>query len=81
VVGGGEGPRKPDPSGLLALMARAGAPAGGTVLVGDSAVDVATGRAAGVTVVGVTWGLGRPEELAGATALVDRADDLAPWLG
>jgi phosphoglycolate phosphatase len=80
VVGGGEAPRKPDPGGLRALMAEAGAGPGETVLVGDSRVDVETGRAAGVRVVAVTWGLGRREELAGADALVDRADELAPFL-
>jgi len=81
VVGGDEGPRKPDPASLRGIMARAGAPVGEAVLVGDSAVDVATGLAAGVTVVGVTWGFGRREELAGAAAIVDRAEELAPWLG
>jgi phosphoglycolate phosphatase len=46
VIGGGDLPtRKPDPQGLLAL------------LVGDSRVDVETGRAAGVRVLGVAWGL------------------------
>jgi phosphoglycolate phosphatase len=81
VVGGGEAPRKPDPAGLLAIMARAGAAPGETVLVGDSAIDVATGLAAGVAVVGVTWGFGRREDLAGAKAIVDRVGELAPWLG
>ena len=39
-------------------------------MIGDSAVDVATARAAGVRVAGVTWGLdpsrparGRPDRL------------------
>lgn len=80
VVGGGEAPRKPDPAGLLAIMERAGAAPGETVLVGDSAIDVATGLAARVAVVGVTWGFGRREDLAGARAIVDRVGELAPWL-
>jgi phosphoglycolate phosphatase len=80
VLGGGEAPRKPDPAGLRVLMASAGASAAETVLVGDSRVDVETGLAAGVTVVAVTWGLGRREDLAGATAVVDRVEGLAPWL-
>jgi phosphoglycolate phosphatase len=80
VVGGGDAPRKPDPAGLLAIMARTGASAVDTVLVGDSAVDLATGRAAGVAVVGVTWGLARPGDLHGAAARVDRVRDLEPWL-
>jgi len=80
VVGGGEAPRKPDPAGLLALAARLGASREETVFVGDSAVDVATGRAAGVKVIGVTWGLGPRADLAGADVLVERAEDLLPWL-
>jgi phosphoglycolate phosphatase len=80
ILGGGDAPRKPDPAGLRTLMARAGATAGETVLVGDSRVDVETGRNAGVTVVAVTWGLGRQEELAGADAVVERAGELAPFL-
>lgn len=82
VVGGGEAPRKPDPAGLLGLLARAGAAPAASVLIGDSPVDVATGRAAGVPVVAVTWGLVRPEALraAGATVLVDRPEQLAPYL-
>jgi phosphoglycolate phosphatase len=58
VRGSGDGwPRKPDPAGLRALMADCGASAATTALVGDSRVDVATGRAAGVLTVGVDYGL------------------------
>lgn len=82
VVGGDEVPRKPDPTGVLEIMARVGAAPRDTVFVGDSRVDVATARAAGVALVAVTWGLGRREDLvaAGATALAESAADLAPWL-
>jgi phosphoglycolate phosphatase len=48
--------RKPDPAGLARLLEEAGAPAGEAAIVGDSAVDVRTGRAAGVFSVGVTYG-------------------------
>jgi len=82
VVGGGEVPAKPDPAGVNAILARVGASREETVFIGDSAMDVATARNAGVTFVGVTWGLVSREELAraGASNLVDRAEDLAPWL-
>lgn len=82
VVGGGEAPRKPDPAGLLGLVARAGAAPGDAVLIGDSVVDVETGRAAGVPVVAVAWGFVRPEALraAGAAALVARAEELDAYL-
>jgi phosphoglycolate phosphatase len=82
VTGGDEAPRKPDPTGLLALMARAGATPAETVFVGDSRVDVRTARAAGVAMVAVTWGFGSRAELAaeGAPVLVDRASELSPFL-
>jgi phosphoglycolate phosphatase len=49
--------RKPDPAGLRWLMADAGAGPEATAMVGDSPVDVRTGRAAGVLTVGVSYGL------------------------
>jgi len=82
VVGGGDVPAKPDPAGVLAILARVGATREDSVFIGDSALDAATARNAGVTFVGVTWGLVSREALAGAGAvnLVDRVEDLAPWL-
>jgi phosphoglycolate phosphatase len=57
ILGAGDVPsRKPDPGGLLRLMADAEAAPGETWMVGDSATDVAVARAAGVRVAGVTWG-------------------------
>ena len=49
--------RKPDPAGLLWLMKDAGVGPAATAMVGDSPVDVRTGRAAGVLTVGVSYGL------------------------
>jgi phosphoglycolate phosphatase len=82
VVGGDEAPRKPDPAGLLRIMAEIGATAAETVFVGDSRHDVETARAAGVTLVAVTWGLSSRADLAraGATVFVDDAAELAPWV-
>jgi phosphoglycolate phosphatase len=57
VYGAGDVPtRKPDPAGLSRLLEEARVPAGDAVIVGDSAIDVRTGRAAGVSSVGVTYG-------------------------
>jgi phosphoglycolate phosphatase len=83
VIGGDDAPRKPDPAGLLGIMARVGASPAETVFVGDSRHDVETAQAAGVAMVAVTWGLSRRAALeqAGATVFADRAEDLAPWLG
>jgi phosphoglycolate phosphatase len=49
--------RKPDPAGLRQLMAELAARPEETAMIGDSATDVATARAAGVQAVGVGWGL------------------------
>jgi phosphoglycolate phosphatase len=82
VVGGDEAPRKPDPAGLLGIVAKVGAKPAETVLVGDSRHDVATALAAGVAVVAVTWGLSSRADLAsaGATVFADGPADLAPWV-
>lgn len=82
VVGGDEAPRKPDPAGTLEIMARVGARPAETVFVGDSRVDVATARAAGVALVAVTWGLATRAELAaaGASAFAGDAAELARLL-
>ncbi len=83
VVGGDEAPRKPDPAGVLGIMARVGAAPRETTFVGDSRVDVATARAAGVAMVAVTWGYGSRAELAaaGATAFAEDASALGPLVG
>jgi len=82
VVGGDEAPRKPDPAGTLAILAKGGVPPSEAVLVGDSRVDCATAAAAGIRFLAVTWGLVPAAELeaAGATTLVRSAAELAPWL-
>jgi phosphoglycolate phosphatase len=59
VVGGDTLPvRKPDPQGVVHLRQLTGISLAQTLLVGDSRIDVETGRAAGVTTCGVTWGCG-----------------------
>jgi phosphoglycolate phosphatase len=68
VVGGDEAPRKPDPAGTLALLARRGVDASDAVLVGDSLVDAETARAVPLRFVPVSWGLVSPERLVAAGA-------------
>jgi phosphoglycolate phosphatase len=67
------GVRKPDPAHLLRAVAAAGGVADAAVMIGDSAVDVATARAARVPVIAVSYGYSdvNPSEL-GADRLVDR---------
>jgi phosphoglycolate phosphatase len=57
---GGDGPfaRKPDPAALLHLAARVKASAEATVMVGDSAIDWRTARAAGTRVCLARYGFG-----------------------
>jgi len=71
VLGADEAPRKPAPDGLLRLCTQLDARPAEALLVGDSAIDLATGRAAGVRVCAATWGLGERETLAGADYLCD----------
>jgi phosphoglycolate phosphatase len=68
---------KPDPQGLVRLMEELGARADETAMVGDSPVDVATGRAVGALSVGVTYGLD-PRGVASSRpdALIDDLRDL-----
>ena len=81
VVGGDEAPRKPAPDGLLAVCAQLDVAPDRALLVGDSAVDLATGRAAGVRVCAVTWGLGEHAALAGADYLCSTPPQLGELLG
>lgn len=60
VGGGGPWPRKPAPDALVAMMTRARVSAGETLFVGDSWIDLETGRAAGVQVCLVRYGFGFP---------------------
>lgn len=82
VLGGDEAPRKPDPTGTLGILHRLGARPEDAIFVGDSRVDVETARAAGLSMVAVTWGFRPREELveAGADHFVSTGDELARWL-
>ena len=80
VVGGDEAPRKPAPDGLLRLLGRLGVQPGDALLVGDSTVDLATGRAAGVPVCAVTWGLGERAALATADYVCDAPGEVGALL-
>jgi len=58
-----EVPVKPDPTTLNLLMERVGAVPENTLFVGDSNVDIATGKNGGLTTCGVLWGFRSREEL------------------
>lgn len=52
--------KKPDPEGLDRIVHELAGAKAGTLMIGDSSVDILTARNAGVTSAGVTYGL-RPE--------------------
>ncbi|HSG05481.1 MAG TPA: HAD-IA family hydrolase, partial [Nitrospiria bacterium] len=56
--------KKPDPMGLLDLMKKLDVIPERTLMIGDSQVDIDTGRAAGVKTCGVTFGHATREEMA-----------------
>lgn len=74
--------KKPDPAGVDALLEEAGAKREETVIIGDSNIDVLTGRNAGIYSVGVTYGLA-PHTLEDAPpdVLIDKPLELASVLG
>lgn len=71
-------PSKPDPSMLAAAMIEAGAEPQHTVMIGDTAFDMAMARAAGCRALGVAWGYHSPDELleAGAKAVAQTTAEL-----
>ena len=48
--------KKPDPLGVQTILAEAGVTAAEAIIVGDSSIDVLTGRNAGLWTCGVTYG-------------------------
>ncbi|MFM1816225.1 MAG: hypothetical protein RLZ98_2920 [Pseudomonadota bacterium] len=77
-----EMPRKPAPDMLIAVLDEMGCRAEEALMVGDSAIDVETARAAGVAIVLVSFGYTPvPARELGADAVVDRLIDVLPLLG
>ncbi len=74
-----DAPLKPDPTLLRAMMEKTGAAPQDTLFVGDSGVDVLTGKNGALTAAGVLWGFRDREELleAGADLLAETPLDLA----
>lgn len=84
IYGDGAFARKPDPGGLRWLMSQHHATTGRTVLVGDSDVDLATARAAGVRTCLARYGFGfirvDPSTLDGREWFLDQPQDLLALL-
>jgi phosphoglycolate phosphatase-like HAD superfamily hydrolase len=73
---------KPYPDPLLWAARQMGVPPSACLMVGDTTVDIRTGRAAGAQTAGVLCGFGEEEELrmAGADVILTSTADLADFL-
>jgi phosphoglycolate phosphatase len=71
-------PLKPDPAGALAIAHTLGVPPAACLYLGDTAVDITTAIAAGMTPVGALWGFRPMEELqeSGAQVLIEQPLDI-----
>lgn len=70
-------PRKPAPDMLLAALERLGARPAESVMVGDSAADIGTAKAAGVRSIAVTFGYTTiPARDLGADRVIERFTEL-----
>ena len=70
---------KPDPEAALLIAKELCADISETVFIGDTYVDISTGKNAGMRSIGVLWGFRDEEELrnAGADYIVSRADEIS----
>nr|WP_317283124.1 HAD family hydrolase [uncultured Sellimonas sp.] len=71
-------PRKPDPAGVYEILRTLGIKKEECLYIGDSDVDIHTGRNAAIKTIGVSWGFRTREILkeAGADAIIDRPQQL-----
>lgn len=71
-------PRKPDPAGACEIAKDFGLCAGDFLYVGDTGVDMRTGKAAGMRTIGVLWGFRDRKELEEnqADEIVERPEEI-----
>ena len=74
--------RKPEPDGVWYLMEQTHVSQEECLYIGDSEVDAATGRNAGLKTIGVLWGYRdrKTLETAGVDDLIDRPDELLQFV-
>ena len=75
-------PRKPDPEGIYRALQEMGISPGECLYVGDSEVDITTGKRAGIKTVSVSWGFRSKEELklAEPEYIIDKAEELLKFV-
>jgi phosphoglycolate phosphatase len=74
--------KKPDPLGVLTLLQETGVGAAETLIIGDSSIDVLTGRNAGLWTCGVTYGFApRSLEEVAPDVVVETPRELGELLG
>ncbi|HTR64353.1 MAG TPA: HAD-IA family hydrolase [Terriglobales bacterium] len=83
VYGGNSFPtKKPDPEGARSILKEAGANPDETLIVGDSAIDITTGRNAGLWTCGVTYGFApHTLQIAPPDVVLDTPQELAELFG
>ena len=69
---------KPDPAGVYAILEELNITAEESFFIGDTYVDISTGKNAGIESIGVLWGFRDEAELKGAGAdhIVDKASEI-----
>ena len=74
--------RKPEPDGVWYLMEQMQVSKEECLYIGDSEVDAATGKNAGLKTIGVLWGFRdrKTLETAGADDLIDRPEELLQFV-
>ena len=83
ILGGDSAPqKKPDPALLRRALARFDVPAERALMVGDGDIDIEAGKRAGVVTCGVTYGLGRKQDIIAAAPdfIIDSLSELAGYI-
>lgn len=75
-------PLKPDPQSALEALQELGVAAAESAIVGDGQPDVELGQAAGLYVIGCTWGVSTRDEMKkyGADAVIDAMSEIVPMI-
>lgn len=69
-------PKKPQPDGVYLALETLSIEKNNAVYIGDSEVDVATGKNANLPVIGVLWGFRTKADLLGADIIVEKPCDI-----